>query len=415
MRSIIVLWMAGLQLLSIRAHREMKEKVVEKKGGVLKQKENKSLRVNPAYPALFIIGAMKSGTTSLADAMHRNSAFCAFGEKEKHYFNGAEYDKAASATKYNSEFDPCAKGTITFDATPGYSEKTSVIDRMKETYGHDALATKRFIYILREPISRHFSEYQMDERFCIDSIGDLNRTDQASWRIFRHERACTSVMDENFNPLTNDPAKLPTAKIMDFHEWCMSPRGRRELSRGHYKDITEAYLSTVQRDKFFIMNFESLVTNTSKELMGLNLFLGLQGPQRWNESVSLPKPKKSGTNMARPNISCETVRMLKKYFRDVNGGEIHSWVHSISGARKPPGEQFFSPFTRAQELSCAEFSLGDPRVAAFTEDTLRFSVHHDESKLPARDGGKSKSKAKAKDDVYIPVAKPTDTGGRLKP
>ena len=393
MRAARLVWVNLLLALAllVTCHRESdkKDKAQKEKHEGDKRENKNNQHFNTDYPDVFLIGAMKSGTTSLSDLMHKNSAFCSYGEKEKHFFNGADYknEHAIAVATYKAEFDLCPKGTLKLDATPGYSEKANVNERMKETYPPEVLARKFFIFIMREPITRHHSEYEMDLRFCLDTIGDLNRSDQASWRIYRHERACESVMHGDFNPLTNDPAKHTAAKYMGFHDWCMSPRGRRELSRGHYKETILRFLAMVRRDKFFIINFESLVTNTAQEMMGLSTFLGLQDAQRWNGSIALPKQKKSGANMHDPNMttmSCVTVRMLDKYFRRVNGGEISAWVRAMSVNSAAPGEVNFAPFATAPLRTCVEDNLTDSRVANFTEDSILFSVNNNEDQLPVK-------------------------------
>jgi len=325
------------------------------------------------HPNIFIIGAMKAGTTSLSDLMRKNRAICDKGEKEKHFFNGADYKNKyhASLEKYADEFKGCGADQLTLDATPGYSEKSNVNDRMKESYSTEDLAKKYFIFSVREPISRHYSEYEMDVRFCLDTIGDLNRTDQTAWRKYRHERACESVMSD-FNSKTNDPTRHSKAKVFDFHQWCLSEHGRRELMRGHYKEAIQRFLNMIKRSQFFIINFDTLVRNTSTVMQGMGEFLNLKEEFKWNSTTSLAVPKKSGATMNLEKMSCSTVKMLENYFYRVNGGNIAEWVRNITISNGSSiGEPIFEDFVSNPYKNCNEKLVFETdQTRAFTEESL---------------------------------------------
>jgi len=329
-------------------------------------------------PNIFIIGAMKAGTTALSDLMRKNQAICDKGEKEKHFFNGPDYKKKyhAAVKKYMEEFEGCGGDQLTLDATPGYSEKPNVNERMIESYSATDLARKYFIFSIREPISRHYSEYEMNIRFCLDTVGDLNRTDQSSWRKYRHERACESVMSD-FHPVTNDPTKNFDAKVLDFHQWCLSPFGRKELSRGHYKEAIQRFLQMIERNQLFLINFDTLVRNTSVVMQGMGDFLKLRTAHRWNASTTLAVPKKSGTAMNLAKMSCSTVEMLDAYFHRVNGN-IGEWIRNITSTLgRADGEPLFVDFVSDPFKNCnSTLRFDDERTKAFTEESIALNKEH---------------------------------------
>ena len=321
---------------------------------------------------------MKAGTTALSDLMRKNQAICDKGEKEKHFFNGPDYKKKyhAAVKKYMEEFEGCGGDQLTLDATPGYSEKPNVNERMIESYSATDLARKYFIFSIREPISRHYSEYEMNIRFCLDTVGDLNRTDQSSWRKYRHERACESVMSD-FHPVTNDPTKNFDAKVLDFHQWCLSPFGRKELSRGHYKEAIQRFLQMIERNQLFLINFDTLVRNTSVVMQGMGDFLKLRTAHRWNASTTLAVPKKSGTAMNLAKMSCSTVEMLDAYFHRVNGN-IGEWIRNITSTLgRADGEPLFVDFVSDPFKNCnSTLRFDDERTKAFTEESIALNKEH---------------------------------------
>ena len=288
-------------------------------------------RAKLTFPNIFMIGAMKAGTTSLTELLRENVAICPTGEKEKHFFSGGDYDGkyVAELNRYRAEFAGCKPGQLTLDATPGYTADMRVPERIRESYAPAVLAQQKYLYILREPITRHYSEYQMNVRLCIDADEDLKRGNYMEWRIYRHERSCEAVM-KNFNGLTNDPTKHAKAKVMTFHEWCLSEKGRLELRRGLYKEVIARYLKVISREQIFFINFDTLIQNTSHVMEGLNKFLNIPPAHHWNKTVKLPIPKKSQHRPELPTyMDCTTVKMLDLFFKRVDG-DFFGWMKNLT-------------------------------------------------------------------------------------
>jgi len=331
------------------------------------------------YPDVLMIGAMKAGTTSLSSLMRANPAICDYGEKEKHFFNGGEYvhKYAAQVQMYLDEFKGCKKGQLTLDSTPGYSAEPNVNDRMKETYLPEVLAKKYFIYLVREPVARHYSEYQMEVRLCLDVDEDLKLKNNIAWRLWRHERACDTVC-HNYNNKKNDPAKFSVgysknAKILTFHEWCLSHRGKQELRRGHYKAVILRYLEMIQRNKLLIINFDHLITRTGAVMVGMNEFLSLPKDLLWKNSTTLAVPKKSAANVP-TTMDCVTTDMLMRYFDHANGGPVDQWIQNYTKLHgRPKGEIDFGKFSDPRRKCVkANDSHYAPGTWTFIEDAVKF-------------------------------------------
>lgn len=117
-----------------------------------------------SQPDIFIIGVQKAGTTSLHDLMTSNPQICSKGEKEKHFFSD-DAQWAKGMTFYKHLFAGCSTTEKTVDSNLG--SLPNVIERINSSYSPALLRAKKFILILREPVSRDFSWYGHRVRACL--------------------------------------------------------------------------------------------------------------------------------------------------------------------------------------------------------------------------------------------------------
>ena len=297
------------------------------------------------FPDLFLIGAMKCGTTTLHKLLTDNPHVCGGIEKEKHFFDKMQYisDYANSKANYLNEFADCKKSQLTIDSSPDYISTTAVPERIFESYPQGALSRKRFILILRDPISRHYSEYQMRLRVCESQFKEEGSSrkkaedDEVQYREARYQRNCKQVT-YNFYP--GVPQK--TLKFMTFFQYIHSPYGKKEVSRGHFREHISNWLKRVPRDQIFIVNFATLVKNTTMVYNGLMKFIGLQ---EYKKHVQLPEPQYKGKNHSYDSFSyldCASYTRLAKYYAKVNPNLV-DFINNGSGQRNPY-EPNFIPF-----------------------------------------------------------------------
>jgi hypothetical protein len=105
-------------------------------------------------PNFVIIGAMKSGTTSLHRYLAEHPAVSVSRRKETNFFV-EEKEWARGLAWYLSQFDP--EKPIRGEASPSYTKYPAfggVAERM-----HDLIPDARLIYVVREPVSRTVSHY----------------------------------------------------------------------------------------------------------------------------------------------------------------------------------------------------------------------------------------------------------------
>ena len=105
----------------------------------------------------FIIGAAKSGTTTLYDYLALHPQICMSSEKEPCYFNSSHPYSQRGLEWYRSLFSAARDGQICGEATTNYSAWPKTPDAPELIAQHVPHA--KFIYMLREPVQRTYSHF----------------------------------------------------------------------------------------------------------------------------------------------------------------------------------------------------------------------------------------------------------------
>lgn len=287
-------------------------------------------------PEFFLIGAMKCGTTTLFSLLTQHKEICDDENKEKHYFDKDSQGYLKGYKFYLSLFKGCDPNQFYLDATPRYINIDVVVPRLVETYGSTLLAKKKFILILREPVARHYSEYQMRVRVCKSAFN--NNED-----VTRVERNCNRIT-KNFRDWSEKghwKSREHELKFFTFAEWIVHEDGQSEMRRGHYIEHISLWLKGVNRSQLFIINFATLVGNTADTMTRLSKFLGLKND--WGPNASLPVPHYSSPDTY---IDCKSYDYLFKYYENINK---HIIEYINNNQSKSIYEPVFPPFTYHRE------------------------------------------------------------------
>lgn len=106
------------------------------------------------YPSVFLIGAPKSGTTSLYNWLGQHTKIFAPEKKEPHHFY-SPYGDTMSIADYVALYNRCPRGSIGIDGSIWYLFKPAAIKKIVAT-----VANPKFIVCLRSPFeiapSLHF-------------------------------------------------------------------------------------------------------------------------------------------------------------------------------------------------------------------------------------------------------------------
>ena len=207
-------------------------------------------------PSLFIIGVQKGGTTSLVNYLNSHPQIITAQRKDVFYFNNAiHYAKGINWYKahfalsvYKWLYDK-KKGTnaITFDGTPNYFDEPMAAQRLHETFPQAKL-----VLLLRNPIERAWSNYQMAKRFGFEELSFKEALD------LEQERLDAEVRQEKNEKYHNYIYQRLTYK-------------RRGVYINYLKNWTEKFPSK----QLLIIKSEDLFENAKETYARITDFIGI--------------------------------------------------------------------------------------------------------------------------------------------
>jgi hypothetical protein len=199
-------------------------------------------------PTFLCIGVQKSGTTSLINYLSQHKdIFIKSGES--HFFDTTEPSET-EIINYENTFD--TNKLIVGERTPSYNYLQFAMDRI-----YNYSPNIKLILILREPISRAFSQYNMKLNFQNKTLNDIN--DEQIMLDFENE--------ENIN--------LSELKS----------NGNNYIIRGKYDEIISYILSKFPRENLYIGIAEEIKENKKKSYNDIINFLGGEKLNEINENV----------------------------------------------------------------------------------------------------------------------------------
>lgn len=268
-------------------------------------KKKPDTTANLTLPTFFIIGAAKSGTTTLHTELIKHPDIFLSANKEPMFFSSDEKYGKGMRWYSNNFFKNAGQHSELGEATPHYlywAEK--VAPRISEHFKADQV---RFIVILRNPVERAYSWYWNMVREGNEKLDFEQAIEQEPSRLLEHEN------------------KLRRRGSMVFGY----------LKGGMYARQLENFFDYFPREKFLILLHDDLLENYNQTFDKVFAFLDLIGPKhlmnKKSNLASLPKSRRvqefisnpSGIlyDMARPFTHRLTPRMryyLKKTIRKKN-------------------------------------------------------------------------------------------------
>ena len=206
-------------------------------------------------PDFLIIGFVKCGTTSLYQYLIQHPDVFSAKGKEIDYFDRL-YQRGLNWYRVGFPFKPqksfvkniLKKNFLTGEATPRYIEHAHALDRIKKT-----IPNAKFIVLLRNPIDRAFSHYNM------------NMTSEYEYLTFedalKHEEKRIHGRYEKMQ------------RVENYYSWDHDLYGY--LKHGIYVKYLKRWMDVFPREQFLILQTEEFKKNTSvvynKALQFLNL------------------------------------------------------------------------------------------------------------------------------------------------
>ncbi len=206
-----------------------------------------SVDVSNRGPDFFILGAMKSGTTSLFRYLIQHPLIAPPAHKELHYYDHKCYDEW-SLDDYLSQFPKKREGTMSGEATAYYLRHPHTSQWIARDFP-DA----RLIVLLRNPVDRAYSHFQQRlkknkaDRPFLDAIKAEDALVADEWK-----RACD---DETYQ--------------------CRFAQANSYLSRGRYAEQLETWFARFPRERVHVLFTDDLKANPQQEVRNLIDFLDL--------------------------------------------------------------------------------------------------------------------------------------------
>lgn len=248
------------------------------------------------FPDFIIIGAQKSGTSSLFTYLKNHPNLTASSKKELHYFDRLVHH-GYSLDWYKSQFyRKSLKPQLYFESTPKYIYLEDVAKQIAEIK-----PDTKFILILREPVKRAYSAWNMYKDF-FETKRSLNVHKE---RIPGKENSILKFLckDRSDFPSFLEAVKIEEKLIEDNREHEPSI-----IRRGFYTDQMYNYLKYFSRDQILIIGFQELIRDTPKCLFKVYDFLGIK---------SIPFDKIDNKVVNKRSYNKEITKEEKDYMNEI--------------------------------------------------------------------------------------------------
>lgn len=265
-------------------------------------------------PDLFLIGAMKAGTTSLAELLSQHPDVCLSSPKETHYFT----EKSDQSLEWYKARFSNPERSICIDASTSYSiapiQSDIPFKRVCERYRSipqkiaELNPQARFIYILREPVARTYSHY--------------NHNARDGWE------------------------KRPFMQAI--HE------DAQYLSASHYLHQLQIYWAVFPKDSILIIPFEGLMhdpvatTKQCLKFMGLDTLI----------SLNLSRPKNAGflynpigIGLSNLGVMKTVSKLMPTQLKSILAPLVSKKIPAISPDDKVKLAEYFSPHNDALQAA----------------------------------------------------------------
>jgi hypothetical protein len=248
-------------------------------------------------PTFVIVGAQKSGTSSLHRTLRDHPQLHMSSNKELHFFD-RQFDRGLEW--YAEQFAPEPGQTQLGETTPAYMYKPSARQHLVES-----LPDARIVMILRNPADRAYSHYWHDVRQ--KELGRRTRPVADSF-----EAALAEERPDLFASLVPG-TEVPGVEKRDSY-----------VGRGEYIDQIEPFIDAYGEDRVLILLLEDLVSDRTGTLRRLFRFLDVsEEPAAVIQEVHVNKHKQADEEgkmraAAYPPMRSDTRAALTGHFRPFN-------------------------------------------------------------------------------------------------
>ena len=228
-------------------------------------------------PSFLVAGVQKCGTKALEQYLGQHPQIMPARVPEVHFFDGRNYTDRGMAW-YASQFpSPRRLGdATTFEATPAYFYYPKAMKRIR-----DFSPEMKLIVILRDPIARAYSAWNMFRQFHVDRHQMLKKIAKQQEPVA--VRGLSRILDRETYPSFSEAIDIEL-EIIDGSEYIPEPSFIR---RGFYHRQIEFMHTLFPSDQTLILRSGDLRADTGASLDRIVDFLGLD-PFRWDDDVLRP-------------------------------------------------------------------------------------------------------------------------------
>lgn len=252
-------------------------------------------------PDFIIIGAQKSGTSSLHYYLSKHPDLSASIPKETHYFD-RYVNHNYSLDWYKSHFYTRPfRQLLYFESTPNYIYSERVAEQLASL-----VPQIKLILILREPVSRSYSAWNMYKSFF--EKNEIYKIQKEQYP--GEESTIYKYLYKNRNSF---PSFIDAIKIEEELIKIGKDKEPAIIRRGFYAEQIKHYLKYFDRDQILILGFKELFKNVSGCLEKVYDFLEIKSI----DTSHIEKERKNSRSYDR-NISRREREYVQEIFIDHN-------------------------------------------------------------------------------------------------
>ncbi len=262
-------------------------------------------RVAPSHaPSVFIVGAQKGGTSSLHAYLIQHPQLSGGIDKEVHFFDRDDH-YARGVSWYESRFisPPFRKAQHYIDATPDYMYRDRAAQRMAKLY-----PSAKIVLILREPVSRAYSSWNMYRDFQI-TRKHLPLLVQSGYLSDRENNLRKVLYEVDSFPSFEEAVALE----LDYIDMDSKHQEPSFVRRGFYMDQIEEMLKFFKKEDLLILGQNELKTQPVDTLNKVLKHIGMSDSD-WN----FLEPAVKNARAYDAPINPETAQRLAELYKPHN-------------------------------------------------------------------------------------------------
>lgn len=314
---------------------------------------------NGCWPKYFLLGAQKAATTSVFQMLDDAKMICGathysssnFMYKETHFLDLYFNEDKTQYTSLYRRTDRC-DGSNFMDATPNYLFDYDGPDRLQYMLPQVWLPEVKFMAILREPISRDLSIYNMvKEEWMAETVKTDVLTAGSVKNLLckdgttgfpSYDESVTCKVNHWNSHCNTDGQHMQAYARCAFDQENVDSGNRNRLTDGMYDAQIHRYMQRFKRHQLLILQFEDMLSNQPAYIEKIVSFLGLSraGPM----PTSIPKDNGDSFNGKVTAISCRTRHKLQELFDPWNDWLYESLRQDAHLKFRPAEEVDFPPF-----------------------------------------------------------------------